>query len=107
MPTIKYIEANGTEHQVDVPVGDTLMEGAIDNDIDAIVADCGGSCCCATCHCYIDEAWLNKTGEAEEHERDMLEMVQSLAPNSRLSCQITVTEQLEGLVVRLPASQYE
>jgi len=99
MPIIHYIEA-------DVAVGSTVMQGAVDNMIDGILAECGGSCSCATCHCYVDEAWFDKVGEAGGTEKTMLEMAMEQQPTSRLSCQIEVTEDLDGLVVRLPASQY-
>jgi ferredoxin, 2Fe-2S len=105
MPQVTYINANGGQYDVDVPVGNTVMEGAIDNMIDGIIAECGGSCTCATCHCYVDEAWMDKVGEAGEFEKDLLEMVLEPAPNSRLSCQIEVTPELDGLIVRIPKSQ--
>jgi len=106
MPIIHYVEANGGEYEVDVPVGNTVMQGAVDNMIDGILAECGGVCSCATCHCYVDEAWYDKVGEPEGAEKMMLEMVVAPEPTSRLSCQIKVTDELDGLVVRLPASQY-
>ena len=105
MPQVKYITFNGAEYDVEVPVGNSVMEGAIDNMIDGILAECGGSCTCATCHCYVDEAWLGKVGKPGEFEKDLLEMVLEPAPNSRLSCQIKLTPELDGLVVRLPKSQ--
>lgn len=106
MPIIHYIESDGAEYEADVAVGSTVMQGAVDNMIDGILAECGGSCSCATCHCYVDEAWFDKVGEAEGTEKVMLEMAMEPQPTSRLSCQIEVTEDLDGLVVRLPASQY-
>jgi len=106
MPVIHYIEADGTEYEADVIVGTTVMQGAVDNMIDGILAECGGSCSCATCHCYVDEAWFKKVGEAGSTEKIMLEMAMDPQPTSRLSCQIKVTEELGGLVVRLPESQY-
>jgi len=105
MPQVTYISADGAEYEVDVPVGNTVMEGAIDNMIDGIVAECGGSCTCATCHVYVDEAWADKTGEPGEFENDLLDMVLDPAPTSRLSCQIKVTPELDGLVVRIPKAQ--
>lgn len=105
MPQIKYITADGAEYEVDVPEGNSVMEGALDNMIDGIVAECGGSCTCATCHCYVDEAWLDKVGAPGEFEKDLLDMVLEPRDNSRLSCQIEVTPELDGLVVRLPESQ--
>lgn len=106
MPLIHYIEADGAEYEVEVAVGSTVMQGAVDNMIDGILAECGGSCSCATCHCYVDEAWFDKVGEAEGNEKAMLEMAIDPQPTSRLSCQIKVTEALDGLIVRLPSSQY-
>lgn len=106
MPKITYISHDGNEQEVDVPEGNTVMEGAIDNMIDGIVAECGGACTCATCHVYVDEAWVDKVGEPGVFEKDLLEMAIEPAENSRLSCQIKVTEQLDGLVVRLPKSQF-
>ncbi len=106
MPTITYIEFNGTEHKVDVPEGNTVMEGAVHNSIDGIEAECGGSCACATCHVYVDGAWLGKMPAMDPTESDMLEC--TVAPReagSRLSCQIKVTADLDGLVVRLPEVQ--
>lgn len=105
MPKVTYISHDGNEQEVDVPEGNTVMEGAIDNMIDGIVAECGGACTCATCHVYVDEAWLDKVGEPGRFEKDLLEMVIDPADNSRLSCQIEVTGELDGLVVRLPKFQ--
>lgn len=105
MPRVTYISHDGHEQEVEVPLGNTVMEGAVDNMIDGIVAECGGACTCATCHVYVDENWLDKVGEPGHFEKDLLEMVIDPADNSRLSCQIEVTEELDGLVVRLPKSQ--
>jgi len=106
MPNITYIDNDGTEHNIDVPEGNTVMEGAVHNDIDGIEAECGGSCACATCHVYVDSAWLAKLPEMDPTENDMLECtVSPREDNSRLSCQIKVTEALDGLVVRLPETQ--
>lgn len=106
MPLVKYIEADGREFEVDVAAGNTLMQGAMDNMIDGILAECGGAGACATCHCYVDEGWLEKTGEANDTEKELLEAVMDQRETSRLSCQITVTEAMDGLVVHLPESQY-
>ena len=106
MPVIKYIEHNGKTHEVDVPVGNSVMQGAIDNMVDAIIAECGGACICATCHCMVDDAWTSITGEASADEKMMLEAVTERTDNSRLSCQIEVTPEMDGLVVHLPQSQY-
>lgn len=105
MPVVKYIEADGREYEVEVAIGSTVMEGAIDNMISGIVAECGGSCSCATCHCYVDDAWILITGEASGIEDDLLEAVSVRKSTSRLSCQIEVTDEMDGLIVRLPESQ--
>jgi len=105
MPLVKYITADGGEYEAEVPTGNSVMEGAIDNMIDGILAECGGSCTCATCHCYVDPAWLDKVGEPGEFEKDLLEMVLEPQDNSRLSCQIKITPEADGLRIRLPESQ--
>jgi 2Fe-2S ferredoxin len=105
MPKITYIEFNGTPHEVDVDVGASVMEGAIHNDVPGIEAECGGCCSCATCHVYVDSKWIAATGKADPLERDMLESVMDLRGGSRLSCQITVTDEMDGLVVKLPELQ--
>lgn len=106
MPKITYIEFDGTAHDVEGDVGMTVMEVARKADVPGIEAECGGACSCATCHVYIDEAWQSKTGSAEEMEEDMLDFAFDVRPNSRLSCQIKVTDELDGLVVRLPEKQF-
>ncbi|HEY2048569.1 MAG TPA: 2Fe-2S iron-sulfur cluster-binding protein [Caulobacteraceae bacterium] len=106
MAKITYIEFNGAEHVVDVKPGMSVMEGAVKNNIPGIDADCGGACACATCHVYVDEAWLPKTGDKSAMEESMLDFAENVAPNSRLSCQINVTDGLDGLVVRMPESQH-
>ena len=105
MPKITYIEHNGKSHVVEIPNGLTVMEGAVQNNIPGIDADCGGSCACATCHVYVDEKWFDKLPTKIESEQDMLDM--AFEPNkfSRLACQITVTDQLDGLVVKMPSKQ--
>jgi len=105
MPKITYIEHNGKTHTIEVPAGLSVMEGAVQNDILGIDADCGGSCACATCHVYVDEKWVEKLPKKIESEQDMLDM--AFEPNkfSRLSCQITVTDELDGLVVKMPSKQ--
>lgn len=105
MPKITYIEHSGAEHVVDVPVGSTVMEGAVNNRVPGIDADCGGACSCATCHVYVDDAWVEATGKAESMEQSMLDFANDPKPTSRLSCQIRITDALEGLVVRTPESQ--
>ncbi len=106
MPKITFIEHNGTEHVVDAEVGMTVMEAAIKNMVPGIEAECGGACACATCHVYVDEAWREKTGQPQEMEEDMLDFAFDVRPNSRLSCQIKVTDELDGLVVRIPEKQF-
>jgi 2Fe-2S ferredoxin len=106
MPKITYIEHTGKEHTVEVPVGQSVMEGAVKHNVPGIDADCGGACACATCHVYVDEAWQGKTGEAGGMEQSMLDFANDTQPNSRLSCQIKVSAELDGLVVRLPKSQH-
>ena len=105
MAKITYIEHNGTKHIIDVQNGLTVMEGAIQNDIPGIDADCGGSMACATCHVYVKDEWYNKLDEKTEGEDDMIDQAYDPKKNSRLSCQITVSDKIEGLVVRLPEKQ--
>ena len=106
MAKITYIEHDGTEHVIDVKTGLTVMEGAVKNNIPGIDADCGGACACATCHVSVDEAWKEKVGGPSPMEEDMLDFGFDVRPNSRLSCQIKVTDALDGLVVRMPESQH-
>jgi 2Fe-2S ferredoxin len=105
MATITYIAFNGERHVVDVNTGMSVMEGAVKNGVPGIDADCGGACACATCHVYVDPAWQPRTGKRNALEDSMLEFTESVEPNSRLSCQIRVTEELDGLIIRLPESQ--
>jgi 2Fe-2S ferredoxin len=106
MPKVTYIEHNGTEHEIDLPDGWTLMQGATLNGIDGIEGECGGSCGCATCHVYVDEAFLSKLDAPRENEEEMLECtVSPRESNSRLGCQIKVTPELDGIVVRMPEAQ--
>ena len=106
MAKITFIEHNGTPHTVEVKIGASVMEGAIKHNVPGIDADCGGACACATCHVYVDEAWVEKTGTASDMESSMLEFGVDIQPNSRLSCQIEMREDLDGLVVKLPISQH-
>ena len=105
MAKIKYIEYGGQEHEIEVPNGLSVMEGAVQNDIPGIDADCGGGMACATCHVYVKDNWFNKLLPKSEGEDDMLDQAFEPKPNSRLSCQIEVTEELEGLEVNLPEKQ--
>ena len=106
MPKVIYVVADGTEHPVELPVGHSVMEGAVKNRIEGIDADCGGACACATCHVYVDPAWLAKLPPKTDMEDAMLDFALVTAPNSRLSCQLRVTPELDGLIVRMPVSQH-
>lgn len=108
MPSVTYIAASGDAHTVDVLLGENVMRGALYNDIDGIIGECGGGLACATCHCYVDAAWTDKVGEpSSQDERDMLESAGAeVRPTSRLSCQIDMTPALDGLVVHLPETQF-
>ncbi|MGK0501178.1 MAG: 2Fe-2S ferredoxin [Oceanicoccus sp.] len=106
MPTVTFIQADGNSEEHDLDLGTSLMQGAVDNMVDGIVAECGGSCSCATCHCYIDKTWSDKLVPATDTETDLLTCVVDPKDNSRLSCQVVVTEALDGLIVHLPESQF-
>ena len=106
MPKITFIDSAGTTRTVEATVGATVMETAIQNNIPGVEAECGGACACATCHVYVDEAWREKTGTPEQMEEDMLDFAFDVRPASRLSCQIKVTDALDGLVVRIPDKQF-
>ena len=106
MAKITYIEHDGTEHVVDVKNGLSVMEGAVKNNIPGIDADCGGACACATCHVYVDAAWQSKTGSKSAMEESMLDFAENVEESSRLSCQIKVSDDLDGLTVRMPESQH-
>ena len=105
MSKITYIEHNGKKHIIEVSNGLSVMEGAVQNNIPGIDADCGGSCACATCHVYVNEKWFNKLPNKEDAEEDMLDM--AFEPNkfSRLACQITMIDDLDGLIVKMPSKQ--
>ena len=106
MPKITYIEHNGKEHLVEVPSGWSVMEGAVKNLIPGIDADCGGACACATCHVHVDPQWAPKLPPKQDMEETMLDFAQDLEPTSRLSCQLKVMPELDGLIVRMPRSQH-
>lgn len=106
MATVHYVEHDGTRHTVDVEEGMTLMEGAQLNSVPGIVAECGGMCSCATCHCYIEGEWASKIPPLGETEKKMLETADKLRDSSRLSCQIVMNDDLDGIEVGLPPSQY-
>ena len=105
MPKITYVDHAGTARTVEGAVGATVMETALRNNVPGIDAECGGACACATCHVYVDEAWIEKTGPAEPMEQDMLDFASDVRANSRLCCQIRITAALDGLSVTTPARQ--
>ena len=105
MAKITYIDASGQSYEVEAENGSTVMENAIRNGVPGIEAECGGACACATCHVYVEEAWRPQTGEPSPMEEDMLDFGYDVRPSSRLSCQIKVTDELDGLVVRVPERQ--
>lgn len=106
MALVYYVKHDGGQFEADVPNGNTVMEGAINNGIDGILAECGGALSCATCHVYVDDAWMDKVEPADEMEKDMLEVVSGPKDNSRLSCQLHIKQELDGLIVHLPESQF-
>ena len=105
MPRITYITSDEQLHTIEVKSGLTVMEGAVQNDIPGIDADCGGGMACATCHVYVNEEWAEKLPVKEDGEEDMLDMAFEPKKNSRLSCQLIVSDQLDGLVVDIPSKQ--
>jgi ferredoxin, 2Fe-2S len=106
MARITFIQPDGTEQTVDGEPGLTVMETAKTNLIEGIEAECGGACACATCHVYVDDAWKERAGAPNQMEEDMLDFAYDVRPTSRLSCQIRVTPELDGLVVRIPEKQF-
>ena len=105
MPKITYITSDGTTYNVDAETGSTVMEAAIRNLVPGIEAECGGACACATCHVYIEPEWRDIVGKPSEMEEDMLDFAYDVRPTSRLSCQIKVTDELDGLIVHVPERQ--
>ena len=105
MPKITYNTHDNQTHTIDIQKGLSVMEGAVQNDIPGIDADCGGGMACATCHVYVNEDWLDKLPAKEDGEEDMLDMAFEPKPNSRLSCQLTVSDTLDGLIVDIPSKQ--
>ena len=105
MPKITYIEADGTRHEIEAELGSTVMETAIMNGVPGIIAECGGACTCATCHAYVDESFVEIVGPPSMMEEDMLDFAYEVKPNSRLSCQIKVKPELDGLIMRVPSRQ--
>lgn len=108
MPAVTYVEFGGAVHVIDLPEGENVMRGALNNDLPGIIGECGGGLACATCHCYVDDAWAAKAGStSSQDERDMLESTSDeVKATSRLSCQIVMTADLDGLIVHLPQNQY-
>ena len=105
MPKITYIDHDGTSRDVDAKVGTSIMEAAVQNMIPGIDADCGGACACATCHVYVDEAWAGKLKARDDMEESMLDFAEDVKETSRLSCQILMTDELDGITVTTPESQ--
>lgn len=105
MPHLTIVEFNGTRHEIEAAPGSTVMENAIRNSISGIVAECGGACACATCHVYVDESFADKAGKPDSMEEDMLDFAYVVRPTSRLSCQIKMTNELDGLIVHVPEKQ--
>ncbi len=105
MGTIKFIEHNGTRHNVDIETGKSLMQIALDNSVPGIDADCGGACACGTCHIIVDNKWIDITGSANDDEDQMLDLTPEKEATSRLSCQISASAQMNGMIVRLPEFQ--
>ena len=106
MANITFVEASGQSTTLNLPDGWSLMQGATANGVEGIIGECGGSCACATCHVYVDSAWMNKVGERGAMEESMLDFADTVGPTSRLACQIKMTNALDGLVVRLPKAQH-
>ncbi len=106
MPKITYITPDGVHHETEVENGYSVMEGAINNNVDGIVAECGGACACATCHSYVDEAWLDKMPTMDDMEDSMLDAAFERKDNSRLTCQIEVNDELDGLIIHVADNEY-
>ncbi len=105
MTRITFVEADGTRHEIEAENGSSVMETAIKNGVPGIIGECGGACTCATCHVYVEPEWVEKTGVPSPMEEDMLDFAFEVRPNSRLSCQIIVSDELDGLVVDVPTQQ--
>ena len=106
MPKVTFIEHDGTPHEVEAVAGQSLMRAAVDHGVPGIDADCGGQCACATCHVYVDPQWYERTGARSDMEQSMLGFAAVTQDNSRLSCQVVVSDALDGIVVRLPDGQH-
>jgi len=105
MQKITFVEAGGKQHVLNVESGQSVMQVAVENDVHGILADCGGCCSCATCHCYVDEAWVHQFPSATVEEAELVSYAIDPLPNSRLSCQLQLTAEHDGIVIRLPARQ--
>jgi ferredoxin, 2Fe-2S len=106
MPTVIYITPDGERHVTEVDTGYSIMEGAINNNIQGIVAECGGACACATCHSYVDDAWLDRIPPMDDMEDSMLDAAFERRPNSRLTCQIEMNDGLDGIVIHVADNEY-
>lgn len=105
MPSITYVDVDGLRRTIEAPPNATVMEVALKNDVPGILGECGGACACATCHVYVDDDWMERVGPAEDMEQGMLDFAFDVRENSRLSCQIFMTPELDGLVVHTPSRQ--
>jgi 2Fe-2S ferredoxin len=105
MPVVRYVQPDGQTRQVEVPVGDSVMDGALDNGVAGILGQCGGGCTCSTCHCFVAPEWAERLPAPHPDELDLLEYLPTRTEDSRLACQIRVTEALDGLTVKLPSEQ--
>lgn len=106
MPEVTFVESDGTEHRVEIPVGTSIMQGAVNYMVPGIEGDCGGLCACGTCHVYVPEAWAERCGTPDELEAGILEFAYGVDERSRLCCQIEMQPELAGLTVQLPERQY-
>jgi len=106
MPKINFIGPDGKHYEVEAKSGQSVMEAALKAMVPGIVAECSGACSCATCHVYVDEKWLDKTGKPSEMEEDMLDFAIDVRSNSRLSCQIKISDEMDGMIIRIPARQH-
>ena len=106
MPKITFVDFEGTERVIEGTIGDSLMEAATTNDVPGIDADCGGACACATCHVYVAQEWTSVVGKPEDLEAEMLDVAEDVKENSRLSCQVKLTQEMDGLIITTPESQF-
>ena len=106
MPIVNFVLSDGTKHAIEGEIGTPVMHLARRNELPGILAECGGACCCATCHVHIDHSWMDKLKEMQDDERDMLDFAEGVDENSRLSCQVKLSPELDGIIVHVPESQY-